>query len=118
MEYIVGAAIIGIGLYVVYKMLFKKETVVEAVQEVAKEAVAEVKKEAEVVVAKVEEKAAVVVAKVEETVTKAADLNGDGKVDMADAMVAVKKTTAATTTAAKKVAGKAKAAVKNNRGRK
>ena len=65
LDTIIGVAIIGFGGYVVYKMFTKKETVAEAV----KETVAEAKAEA----------------------TKVADVNGDGKVNVADAVEAVKK---------------------------
>ena len=58
------AVVAGVG-YVVYKMMFKKETVEEAVKETIAEAKAEV--------------------------TKVADVNGDGKVDVQDAVEAVKK---------------------------
>jgi hypothetical protein len=66
LETIFGLAVVaGVG-YILYKMMFKKETVEEAV----KETVAEVKAEA----------------------TKVADVNKDGKVDVTDAVEAVKKT--------------------------
>jgi hypothetical protein len=72
----IGALIVaGIG-YALYKMVTKKETAQEAVKEV----LAEVKAEA----------------------AKVADVNNDGKVDIADAVEVVKKTKAV----GKKVAAK------------
>ena len=71
MDTIIGIVIVGFAGYIVYKMLTKKETVEEAVKETLAEAKTEVKAEA----TKVAE-----VAKAE--VTKIADVNGDGKVDL------------------------------------
>ena len=65
MDTIIGIAIIGFAGYVLCKMFTKKETAEEAVKETLAEAKAEV--------------------------TKVADVNGDGKVDVADAVEAVKK---------------------------
>ena len=65
LDTIIGVGIIAVGGYVVYKMFTKKESVQEAV----KETIAEAKAEA----------------------TKVADVNGDGKVNVADAVEAVKK---------------------------
>ena len=65
MDTIIGIAIIGFAGYVLYKMFTKKETAEEAVKETLAEAKVEV--------------------------TKVADVNGDGKVDVADAVEAVKK---------------------------
>jgi hypothetical protein len=79
-ESIIGVAVIAGAGWIVWKMLTKGETV----QQAAAEAAAEVKAE----------------------VAKVADVNGDGKVDVADAVEAVKKTRGA----AKKAAGKVKAA--------
>jgi hypothetical protein len=76
---IIGAAIVGLAGYLVYKMMFKKET--------AAEAVAEIKEE------------------IKTEVTKVADVNGDGKVNVADAVEVVKKVK----TAAKKRGPKKKA---------
>jgi hypothetical protein len=84
-ESIIGVAVIAGAGWVVWKMLTKGETV----QQAAAEAAAEVKAE----------------------VAKVADVNGDGKVDMADAVEAVKKTRGA----AKKAAGKVKAAAKKTK---
>ena len=64
---IIGVAVVAGAGYVVWKMITKKETASEAVAET----VAEVKAEA----------------------VKVADVNGDGKVDVADAVEAVKKVT-------------------------
>jgi len=75
-ETIIGVAVIIAAGYVVYKMATKKESVQEAVKETLAEAKA------------------------------AADVNGDGKVDVADAVAVVKKTRAA----GKKAAGKVKEA--------
>jgi hypothetical protein len=91
---IIGIAVVGVAGYLVYKMMFKKETAAEAVAETVAEVKAEVKEE----VAKVAE-----VAKTE--VTKIADVNGDGKVDVKDAVEVVKKVK----TAAKKRGPKKKA---------
>ena len=66
---IIGIAVVGIAGYLVYKMMFKKETAAEAVAET----VAEVKAE----------------------VIKVADVNGDGKVDVKDAVEVVKTVKAA-----------------------
>jgi len=64
MDTLIGIGIIAFAAYVLYKMFTKKETAQEAV----KETLAEAKVEA----------------------TKVADVNGDGKVDIADAVEAVK----------------------------
>ena len=76
---IIGIAVVGFAGYLVYKMMFKKETLEEAV----KETIAEAKAEA----------------------TKVADVNKDGKVDVADAVEVVK----TVKTAAKKRGPKKKA---------
>lgn len=65
LETIFGAALVALAGYLVYKMMFRKETFEEAVKETVAEAKAEV--------------------------TKVADVNGDGKVNTADAVEAVKK---------------------------
>ena len=65
-ETIIGLAIIGGVGYALYKMVTKKETAEEAVNEVIAEAKAEV--------------------------TKVADVNKDGKVDVSDVVEVVKKT--------------------------
>lgn len=95
MNTIIIVGVVAFIAYVLYKMLTKKETAQEAVAEVAKEAVAEA--------------------------AKVADVNGDGKVDIADAVEAVKKTKAATkkvAAKAKETAVKAKVAVKKVKGKK
>ena len=66
---IIGIAVVGFAGYLVYKMMFKKETIEEAVKETIAEAKAEV--------------------------TKVADVNKDGKVDVADAVEVVKTVKAA-----------------------
>jgi len=65
-ETIIGLVIIGGVGYALYKMVTKKETAEEAVNEVIAEAKAEV--------------------------TKVADVNKDGKVDVSDVVEVVKKT--------------------------
>jgi hypothetical protein len=80
---IIGAAIVGLAGWLVYKMMFKKETAAEAVAEIKAEVKAEV--------------------------TKIADVNGDGKVDVKDAVEAVKKTATKVKAAAKKRGPKKKA---------
>ena len=65
LDTIFGVVVIAVAGYVVYKMVTKKETVEEAVKETVAEAKAEV--------------------------VKVADVNGDGKVNTADAVEAVKK---------------------------
>lgn len=65
LDTIFGVVVIAVGGYVVYKMVNKKESVEDAVKETIAEAKAEV--------------------------TKVADVNGDGKVNVADAVEAVKK---------------------------
>jgi hypothetical protein len=82
---ILGIIFIVIAAWLGYKMLFKKETLTEAVEEATKETVAEVKKEAPVVAAKVKKiavkvkeevakEAPVVAAKVKEEVVKAEEV--------------------------------------------
>jgi len=92
MNTIIGIVILGGLGYVLYKMLTKKESVQDAVKEV----LAEAKAEAAVVVEKVEEKAkeevAAVAKKVKTKAKAVADVNGDGKVNVADVVEAVKKT--------------------------
>jgi hypothetical protein len=96
-EYIILAALVAGAFAVVYKMLTKKETATEAVAEVAKEAESAAAPVVKAVEAKVEEavKAEVTEAKTraKKAVVKALDVNNDGKVDIADAVEAVKKTT-------------------------
>jgi len=113
LEYIIIAGFIALFGYGLYKVLFKKETPAEAVAEIKNEIVAEVKKVEEAAapvvvaeVAKVEEAVVAEVAKVEEAVVaevkkvatrakaaakKTADVNKDGKVDLADAKAVAKK---------------------------
>lgn len=62
---IIGIVLVAGAGYLVYKMMFRKETLQEAVNETIAEAKAEV--------------------------TKVADVNKDGKVNAADAVEAVKK---------------------------
>jgi hypothetical protein len=119
MEYIVILAFVALFGYGLYKMIFKKETVAEAATEIKNEVVAEVKKVEEAAapvvqaeVAKIVEEAKAVEAKVEEVVKtevkkvatkakarvkKVADVNGDGKVNVADVKAAAKKVTAKVT---------------------
>ena len=102
LEYIIIAGFIALFGYGLYKVLFKKETPAEAVAEIKNEIVAEVKKVEEaaapVVVAEVAKVEEAVVAEVKKVATRAkaaakktADVNKDGKVDLADAKAVAKK---------------------------
>jgi Tfp pilus assembly protein PilE len=102
---VVGMAVLAIVGYGLYKIFVKKETVAEAVAEVKVEAaavetkiedaikveVAKVVEEVKAVEAKVEEVVVAEVKKAKARVKKAADVNEDGKVDVADVVAAVKK---------------------------
>ena len=78
-ESIIGIILVGLAGYLVYKMMFRKETAAEAVNET--------------------------VAEVKEAAVSVADVNKDGKVDITDAIEVVEKVK----TAAKKRGPKKKA---------
>ena len=84
MELIIGIVFIAVVGYLVLRK--KPEVVQEIVEEVK-----EVEKKAEVAIAKVEEEVKEVAKKTTARAKKALDVNQDGKVDVKDAVAAVKK---------------------------
>lgn len=84
MEWIIGLVCIAVVGYLVLRK--KPEVVQEIVEEVK-----EIEKKAEVAITKVEEEVKEVAKKTTARAKKALDVNQDGKVDVADAVAAVKK---------------------------